>query len=121
MKCVYCGDQATCVDHIIPRSFQTEKLRGRYRQLRSSQDKNLVPACNECNILAGNRVFDSFNDKKEFIRTRLRVRYADVLGLPYWSESELKELSSRMSGYVKRQIAQKEILEMRLAYEKDPW
>ena len=56
-RCQYCGNiGAFMADHIIPRK------RGG-----SDKVKNLVCCCGRCNKLAGNRVFDSFEEKKTWI------------------------------------------------------
>lgn len=44
-KCFYCGEKATSTDHLIPRH-----LGGSHNQ------KNLVPACFQCNQDKGNRL-----------------------------------------------------------------
>lgn len=53
----------------------------------------LVPACVECNALAGSNVFWTFGEKSEFVRARIEARYRKVLAMPEWSDAELAELS----------------------------
>ncbi len=55
--CVYCGDFANSVDHIIPYSYHP-----------NHDPDNLVAACMDCNLIAGDLVFDSFEEKAEHIR-----------------------------------------------------
>lgn len=61
--CVYCGDQATTVDHLVPRSYKID-----------NSDDNLVACCGLCNCLAGNKLFSSFQEKKAFILKRRQDR-----------------------------------------------
>lgn len=55
--CRYCGDRAEYVDHVVPWSFGG-----------TDDPSNLVAACYVCNSKAYNHVFDSFEDKKEYLR-----------------------------------------------------
>lgn len=88
--CVYCGVYGDSVDHFIPWSYNgTGRRKG--RDFRKDQ-KNLVYACRECNCIAGNKVFERLDDKREYIQNRLRIKYKRIINLPYWSPSEIKEL-----------------------------
>lgn len=55
--CRYCRDWADCVDHILPHSYGG-----------TDHDDNLVAACHFCNLKAGNKVFDSFEEKHEYLQ-----------------------------------------------------
>ena len=57
--CIYCGGDATEVDHIIPYSYS-----------QNNDEKNLVPACSTCNGLASNKIFDSLIEKIGFVQKR---------------------------------------------------
>lgn len=54
--CYYCGYAATCLDHIRPHSY-----------IANDDERNLVPSCDICNLIAGNKHFDSLHAKKEYI------------------------------------------------------
>ena len=58
-KCVYCGYDATCVDHVMPRSCGG-----------ANHPSNLVASCDPCNQIASDKVFDSLMDKTSFIRSK---------------------------------------------------
>jgi len=64
----------------------------RKRSLRQTPRKNLVPACRECNNIAGNKVFERLEDKREYIQGRLSIKYKRIIDLPHWSEKELNGL-----------------------------
>lgn len=55
--CVYCGEPATQVDHIVPRYWDG-----------TDHQDNLVAACQPCNQIATAHLFHSFRDKKAWIR-----------------------------------------------------
>ena len=57
--CIYCGGDATEVDHIIPYSYS-----------QNNNEENLVPACSTCNGLASNKIFDSLIEKIGFVQKR---------------------------------------------------
>lgn len=60
-KCAYCGDDATSLDHIIPRYKSGETTR-----------KNLVPACRRCNASkASARLHEWYLDQSFFCQFRL--------------------------------------------------
>lgn len=80
--CAYCGEAATDVEHVVPRS--------------SKLPTYTVPACKECNGIAGAIVFPSFLAKLNFIQKRIRVRYAKVLKVPEWTDDEIEEMGYAM-------------------------
>lgn len=55
--CVYCGRPANSVDHIEP-----------YDWNHNNSSSNLVAACLECNFIASDRIFNSFQEKADYIR-----------------------------------------------------
>ena len=62
--CVYCGEVADTVDHVVPKSYRL-----------NNRDDNLVASCKECNALAANYVFDSIEEKRAFVLRRRHERY----------------------------------------------
>lgn len=59
--CSYCDQKpATDLDHISPHSYSFNQAK-----------ENLTPACRRCNLLAGSKVFDSFEEKRIYILDRL--------------------------------------------------
>ncbi|TXH08324.1 MAG: HNH endonuclease [Hyphomicrobiaceae bacterium] len=57
--CVYCEYEATTVDHVIPYTYGG-----------SDEDDNLVACCSICNSIASNKIFETFEGKRAFIRKR---------------------------------------------------
>jgi len=57
--CQYCGKGTTGVDHVIPWNF---------KQIKTLD--NLVVCCQQCNSIAGDKVFHDFYEKKIFILER---------------------------------------------------
>ena len=76
--CYYCREEiATTIDHIVPYSWDGD-----------NQLDNLVPACMLCNCIASNKMFDTLEQKRQYImaqrkgRTSQRAICTDCL-LPY--------------------------------------
>lgn len=96
-ECVYCGILASEKEHVIPKAY-----------LRNVKDlfllgfgvdvpeEIIVPACKECNMIAGAKVFPSFRAKKSFIREQLLIRYKKFRTFNPWTDEELGELSGRL-------------------------
>jgi ribosomal protein L40E len=82
--CAYCGEYATDVEHVVPRS--------------SKLPTYTVPACSECNGFASGHLFPSFEAKAAYIQSKIRKRYQKLIRTPEWDESEIAEL-----GYAMRQ------------------
>ena len=68
--CVYCGETATCVDHIQP-----------YCWSHNNDYENLVASCDDCNKIAGDKIFDNFQQKREYIQ--------DILNMTKWKTKRL--------------------------------
>mgnify|MGYP006935490965 CR=1 FL=1 len=56
-RCYYCQKEiATTIDHVVPYSWDAD-----------NEKANLVLACGLCNSLAGNMMFDSVEQKRQYI------------------------------------------------------
>ena len=66
--CIYCGGDATEVDHIIPYSYS-----------QNNDEKNLVPACRVCNAIAYNQIFDSLAQKIQYVLRRRGQKKLDPI------------------------------------------
>ena len=72
-KCTYCGEDATTKDHIIPVSFYTANKRSGRNFTPLYNRDNLVDSCQQCNSIAGNKIFDNVDEKRDFIQQRLNI------------------------------------------------
>jgi hypothetical protein len=72
--CVYCGGFATQIDHIKPYSWDAD-----------DSEENLVPCCQDCNLIASDKIFKTFIDKKNYIQDKLK--------LPKWKRKRLALIS----------------------------
>ena len=59
-KCVYCHSQiATQIDHVIPYSY-----------IPCHDLINLRPSCARCNLIASDKVFEDFDEKYKYVRSK---------------------------------------------------
>lgn len=103
MKCSYCGEPATTIDHIMSRSMFAEHVRdggdGQYMGLDDSDlsgvddPANLTPACASCNSSKGNQYVEG---------------WLTLICLSYFTESGGLLRSSPVHGRVGRAIARGE-------------
>ncbi len=77
-----------------------------------------VPACTECNSLAGAKLFITVGAKRRWLKKRLRARYAKLLEAPAWSEAEIAELGFELRTHVERGQEAKRLTLMRLRWPK---
>ena len=98
-SCYYCGEPATTEDHTIPRTVLSRDTHAdsRIRKL-------IVPACFECNVLLGSKVFDTLKDRRDYVQGRLEQRYRTLLDMPEWRDKEIVELSSNLQGSIRASL-----------------
>lgn len=108
-QCVYCGAPAEVIDHFTPVSFVTKLL-----EFINLQTKLwTVDSCAECNALASDEVFETFELKQRYIQAKLAKRYQSRTKVR-WTEEELAELSGWLHDYVAGADARARELELSL-------
>lgn len=115
--CVYCGDSATTVDHIIPLSY-IASLGDVLPENRRSLQRGLktVPACRDCNNRLHSFVGFSITEKRKELRRRLRTRFAKLIGEYDWEDSELEKMGHSLSSYIRSQEMRRRHLLARLHF-----
>jgi len=114
VPCCYCGDPATCEDHVPPLTH--------YRDLLATHmppDKRrllLVPACHECNSFLGDKPWGQLAFRKRYIKRRLRLRYKALVTMPTWYDREVETLGRGLHDYVQRSKIRQEDLQERLLW-----
>ena len=101
--CVYCGDPATDVEHVVPRA--------------SGLPTWTVPACGDCNSRAGDFVFPTFAAKQEWIRERIRRDYRAVLRTPAWTQAEIDGMGHGLRAAIRTHSALAAVLVRRLTWQ----
>lgn len=71
-RCRYCGERAECIDHVNPVSNG-----GR------DSKSNLVACCTACNMAVMDRIFDNFNEKKQWVLKARKITITKVKPINY--------------------------------------
>ena len=101
-RCVYCGEHATTDEHFPPATYGWHGY--------------ILPACAECNALAGVVYPTDFVERSLHVKEKLRSRYHRHLRTPEWSDEELDELGYNLRKGVTAWEKQVKILRERLAW-----
>lgn len=101
------------MDHFLPLNFSSIMLE---IGIDRSSSKLLVPACGECNFLAGTKVFASLGAKRRWLHLRLKRRYAKILKLPDWSKTELNDLSLRLQESIRAGLKLRDLTHKRIKW-----
>lgn len=114
--CVYCGFPADTLDHVIPRSLRSMLLDVGGWKDRWGRVRNTVPACRECNTIAGNKVFNTLCEKRDYIQGKLRQRYRSVPQTAKWTDEELQGLGPVLQQYVRNSMEVAAVIRSRLRW-----
>lgn len=121
--CFYCGIKSQSIDHFIPQSF-IDNIR-LFLDISDTDDdiknkicarQELIPSCLECNHIAHDGVFNTPNQKKEYIKAKLMKRYQGILQLPHWETEELDELGYILKNSVINAVDLKKLIIQRIAW-----
>jgi hypothetical protein len=117
--CYYCGLPAETQDHVIPKSL-IEQYRlsdpVSVHALFAHGRTRVVPACTQCNSIAGARYHETLADRKAYVKQRLRSKYAKLLAMPDWTEEELAEVGPGLREYIHQGIETRKLIEQRLRW-----
>ena len=109
-RCYYCGERAQARDHVIPQQYHNVRSKGNFR------DTHLVPACRECNSIAGSKLFWTLKEKKDYVQGRIRERNKKFLNMPDWTPEELGEADPFLREFVETHFHEKLRTLRRLAW-----
>lgn len=120
--CVYCGEPADTIDHMIPKSMaiQLQSVFGHFSNWPTEYRRNCkkVPACMECNRLLSNNVVLGVLKRREYVHNALRQKYKKYLVRVAWDDDELDELGPYLRQYVDNENAKAQRLRNRLRWPK---
>ena len=86
--CGYCFGPAEQVEHILPWSYSYD-----------DSEENLIASCWLCNLIASNKIFDTFLLKQEYIQAK-RYYWIKRNPIPLWIKSEIEELKGTLRSKV---------------------
>ena len=76
----------------------------------------IVPSCRECNMVANDKVFNTFQGKRGHIKESIYKRYRKQLESPEWYEDEIEELGDGLRDFIKVSEVKRDIILERLSY-----
>lgn len=115
--CIYCGDPAETLDHVLAISLVLNVDLSRPSTRRGlGQGLNLVPCCRECNCIASNKKFTCIREKRLHIQKQLRKKYKKVLRNVVWDEEELSEMGYQMKSKIMANQYKRAWLEVRTTW-----
>lgn len=107
--CAYCGDHATQWDHVVPQTFLTVSETRTFTS-------GVVPCCQQCNGHLSNMVFESLDERLDYVGWRVKRKHKKIIESPDWSDAEIKELGPGLRRSVKNMADQKRLVANRLRY-----
>lgn len=108
-RCVYCGDIATCWDHVVPQSFVSVSKDRQW-------EHGVAPSCQECNGILSNHLFDNLDDRLTHVLWRVKHKYAKLIAMPEWYDPELKELGPNLRRHITKHVALKKWIHSRMRF-----
>lgn len=90
-KCVYCGDDRQCLDHVPPIVY-TYRYLNIQQFLKTGGELALYPACLSCNNILGKKALATLDDRRAY----LYKWYLDKSNHAAWSDDDLAELGSNL-------------------------
>lgn len=80
------------------------------------QGLNLVPACDECNGLAGNKPFRFIKEKRRYIQAKLKKKYRMSSRQIVWDDEEILELNGNLRRYVMLHQNKRHLIDRRITF-----
>ena len=111
--CYYCGLAAPTLDH-VPSLATVDYIFA--DELDRDADFLKVPACKECNSLAGAKLHLTLHDRFIFLKYALLGKYTKAFKMPYWSEDDLEEMDRTMQVYIQAALDFRDFLRDRIIY-----
>src|SRR5882762_1548605 len=113
LDCIYCGDRATCRDHVVPFCYDNfTKVRGDW----DYNSENVVPCCQSCNGHLGSMYLPSIAERAQHLANELSRQSKKILKSPDWTSAELKELSGSLRKTVQAMQIKKNLIRERLSH-----
>lgn len=117
-RCTYCGLPAQDRDHVIPFSYHSSRKK---RTTADYNEDDCVPACKECNNVANARIFDSLEEKRDYIQQKLGYKYRSISEFPDWTTDEINEMGAAFRRPIQYAMALKRLTQRRLSWPYVPY
>jgi hypothetical protein len=105
---------ATCRDHVVPvtvwRAYESIGIKPPENRIL------MVPSCRECNSFLGSTIQRTLEERKRFLKQKLRKRYKKLLASPLWKDDEIDALGPHLKGMIRDLQNQQKIVRLRLSW-----
>lgn len=109
--CVYCGEPADELDHLLPASWTGTAQR---------RAVPTVPSCSECNKILSDRLDPEVTDRRDYVHSQLRIKYYKQLRAYPYTDAELETFEPNLRSKLLVARVLKKNLEARLAWPLEP-
>jgi hypothetical protein len=110
--CIYCGLDATTMDHLVPEPWTGEAAR---------RLVVTVPACRECNTMICDRLTWSITERRAYAHEQIRAKYGKWLKCRIYTPSEVREFGRNLRTVVQEGTRMRAVTEARLSWPEDPF
>lgn len=110
--CVYCGDPAGTMDHLLPEPSTGKALRGMVA---------VVPACGNCNSRINDFPSPNIGDRRRRAQLSIERGYRNLLARPIKTAAEMRQLGHAMRTVAVKNNHLTEHVLLRLAWPHDPF
>lgn len=112
LDCIYCGNRATCRDHVIPFSYDSIAD----RTAADFPHTNIVPACVSCNTTLGNIFITSIAERSAYLYKTLETKNKKILSQPEWTKEDMKHLTGSLRKTITALAFKRNIIKERLSH-----
>jgi hypothetical protein len=109
--CVYCGESADTMDHLLPVAWTGEADRKRVPT---------VPSCRECNSTLNDHYIPDVPERRQYLHRLYRIKYKKALGAIMWGESDLEAMGASLRYAVQKLMDEHDRTRARLAWPTNP-
>jgi hypothetical protein len=113
--CLYCGNQASHNEHLIPFSMLTASVR------KQRGNCGLISrSCPSCNSVLSNNYFDTLDRRVDFVTKDIAKKFRKIRCNTNWTQREVSELSLPLRSLLEAKILAKQDFERRLMWPNVP-
>lgn len=118
--CYYCGLPSDGMDHALPQSLEATIRNYGWPEFAKLVTFIMyaVPACQECNSALGKKIFATLEERRNYIKQRLKRKHKRLLGSPDWEQLEIDKLGAGLRQFVDNRQRYKLLVKERLSWRE---
>jgi len=103
--CIYCGEDADSIDHLVPRAISGKTDR---------KYVPVVPACLNCNIIINDSPIFTIKGRAAIVAYSIRKTHKKELKIPFHNQQWFADFSPRMRANLEKRQMERQLLKQRL-------